>query len=193
MGDKQTKKIYNLHTGKLEEVEIRKVKTKVEDPVNELSEREAKNQAEETKGFFSLFWSIIKIGVWTTVFLVLSFAGVQIFLAEKYEARVRVILDKNRIETNATSTVAGKIDFGDAVEDTLTTRYTMLKSEKMHSFVYIMKFGAIAEMISTSKNEFTLKKGEEKKIEFNLYIPPSAPQGVEYLGRVWIFKVPKVW
>ncbi len=136
------------------------------------------------------FWLIIKVSIWVIVFLILAFTGAQVYLAEKYEAHVRVISDKDKIGVNPTST---SIDFGDLAGDTAAIRYVTLKSEGMKTFIYVMKFGAIAELIDISENKFTLKKGEEKKIEFQLYLPPSASQGTEYLGRVWIFKIPKIW
>ncbi len=56
-----------------------------------------------------------------------------------------------------------------------------------------MKFGSIAELVKVNENNFTLRKGDEKKLEFSLYMPPSAPVGEKYTGQVWIFKLPKIW
>jgi len=38
-----------------------------------------------------------------------------------------------------------------------------------------------------------MKKGDEEKLEFSLYMPPSAPIDKTYAGYVWIFKLPKIF
>ena len=111
-------------------------------------------------------------------------------MADKYKAQVLVIEGEKKVGVNPTEE---SLDFGDLSADTSATRYIKLNAGGMSTFIYVLKFGSIAELIDISENGFTLNKGDEKKLEFSLYMPSSAPIGEKYTGRVWIFKVPKVW
>ena len=130
-----------------------------------------------------------KIG-WGIAALVLTVGLVQVLVADKYQAQVLVIEGEGKVGVNPT---AEKLDFGDLSGDTSAARYITLNAGGMDTHIYIWKFGSIAELMKLSDNNFTMEEGDEKKLELSVYMPLSAPVGEKYTGRVWIFKVPKVW
>ena len=77
--------------------------------------------------------------------------------------------------------------------DTSATRYISLQAGGMDTLIMVWKFGSIAELIKLNKNNFTISEGQKERLEFTLYMPPSAPVGEKYEGRVWVFKVPRIW
>lgn len=115
---------------------------------------------------------------------------VQIAVADKYSAQVLVIEGEKKVGVNPT---VEKLDFGDLSADTTATRYVTLNASGINTYIYVWKFGSISELIKLNKNNFTIKKGQEEKLEFSLYMPPSAPIDKKFSGYVWIFKVPKIW
>ena len=128
--------------------------------------------------------------VWGIVALIVMVAAVQVAVADKYEAQVLVIEGEGKVGVNPT---AERLDFGDLSGDTSAVRYVTLQAGGMDTYIAVWKFGSIAELIKLSENNFTMKKGDEKKLEFSVYMPLSAPVGEKYTGHIWIFKVPKVW
>ncbi len=127
---------------------------------------------------------------WIVIAIILFIVIVQVAVADKYSAQVLVIEGEKKVGVNPTEE---RLDFGDLSADTSATRYVTLNAGGMDTYVYVLKFGSIAELIKLSENNFTMSQGDEKKLEFTLYMPPSAPVGEKYTGRVWIFKIPKVW
>ncbi len=115
---------------------------------------------------------------------------IQVAIADKYRAQVQVIAGEKKVGVNPTTAM---LDFGDLSADTSATRIVTLNAGGMNTFVHIMKFGGVAELIKVSENNFTMKSGDQKKIEFAMYMPKSAPVGTWYKGWVVIFKLPKVW
>lgn len=132
--------------------------------------------------------SLLKIIVWIMVAVLVFFIIVQIAVADKYEAQVIVIEGEKKVGVNPTTE---RLDFGDLSFDTSATRYVSLQAGGMDTFVYVMKFGSIAELIDLNKNGFTMREGDEERLEFSLYMPPSAPVGEKFTGGVWVFKIPK--
>ena len=124
------------------------------------------------------------------IVLVVLIIIVQISIADKYRAQVLVIAGEKKVGVNPTTE---RLDFGDLTGDTSATRMVTLKAGGMDTFVHVTKFGGVAELIKVSENNFTMKKGDEKKLEFAMYMPSSAPVGSKYTGWVYIFKIPKVW
>jgi hypothetical protein len=122
--------------------------------------------------------------------IILLIAGAQILNAEKFKAQVQVIEGEKKVGVNPTTEM---LDFGDLSVDTSATRVVTMKAQGMDTFVHITKLGGISDLIKINENNFTLKKGDEKKIEFAMYMPKSAPAGNWYKGYVMIFKVPKIW
>lgn len=115
---------------------------------------------------------------------------VQIAVADKYKAQVLVIEGEKKVGVNPTDE---QLDFGDLSADTSATRYVTLSAAGADTYISVLKFGSISELVKLSENNFTMKKGDEKKLEFTMYMPPSAPIGEKYTGYVWIFKTPRVW
>ena len=115
--------------------------------------------------------------------------AVQIINASKYRMVVNVVEGENIMGINP---LAEKLDFGDLSRNNGMSRYVTLKSEG-NTPVYIMvwKFGGLAELIKLSRNYFVLNPGEETKLEFSLFVPPSA-ETKKYSGWVWIFRIPKI-
>ncbi len=129
--------------------------------------------------------------VWGIVILILLVVVVQVVLAQKYKATVLVIEGEKKVGVNPTSE---SLDFGDLSHDTSAVRTVTLKSGgNGDTYVYIMTFGALSDLIKISENNFVLKSGQEKKVEFSVYMPVSAKIGERMNARVWIFKLPKLW
>lgn len=133
---------------------------------------------------------MLKKIILTAAVAVVFVAIAQIAAADKYKAQVLVIKGEKKVGVNPTTE---KLDFGDLSADTSVTRYVILNAAGVDAYISVLKFGSIAELIKLSENNFTMKKGGEKKLEFTLYMPPSAPIGEKYAGYVWIFKTPRIW
>jgi hypothetical protein len=132
-----------------------------------------------------------KIILWVVVVLIVLVAAVQIVNADKYKATVLPIEGDKKVGVNPTDQA---LDFGDLSGDTSASRYVTLKSSGTRdTYVWILKFGSLSELIKTDQSAFVLKAGEEKKVEFSVYMPPSAVKNVRMDASVWIFKVPKVF
>ena len=133
---------------------------------------------------------ICKKVMWIIIGILVFVIIVQIAVADKYKAQVLVIEGEKKVGVNPTTE---KLDFGDLSADTSAVRYVTLNAGGIDTYVHVLKFGSIAELVKLSENSFTMKKGNEKKLEFSLYMPPSAPIGEKYTGSIWIFKIPKIW
>lgn len=132
--------------------------------------------------------SIIKtilIGI-SAVFVLIVI--VQIVNASKYKMVVQVVEKEGVLGINP---LADKLDFGDLSRNNGMTRFVTLKSGGgMETYIWILKFGGISDLVTTDKTFFVLKPGEEVKISFEIKIPDSA-EFKKYSGRAWIFRVPK--
>ena len=123
--------------------------------------------------------------------------AIQIMAADRYDAVVQVIEGENKIGINP---LAEKLDFGDLSRDNGASRFITLKVNNDcrfclkggEKFIMIWKFGRIADLMKIDKNNFVLKPGEEQKVEFNVYIPVSAPYET-FTGKVWVVKWPKLF
>lgn len=114
---------------------------------------------------------------------------VQVVNAAKYTMVVNVKDGTNIMGLNPTSE---KLDFGDLSRNNGMVRYITLKnSGSVPSYVLIWKSGEISDLVKSDSNEFLLKPGEEKKLSFEIQVPPSA-ETKKYAGWVWIFRVPKI-
>lgn len=134
--------------------------------------------------------SILRKVVYVLIAIIAFIAIVQVVIADKYTAQVLVIEGERKVGVNPTDQ---SLDFGDLSSDTSATRIVNMNAGGMDTYVHISKFGEIGELIKVNENNFTMKKGDQKKVEFQMYMPPSAPKGKKYSGSVWIFKIPKVW
>jgi len=133
---------------------------------------------------------ILKKIVWGIVALVIMVGVVQVLVADKYQAQVAVVGGEGNVGLNPT---VRKLDFGDLSGDASAARHITLNAGGMDTYIFIWKFGSIAELMKLSSNNFIMKKGDKKELELSVYMPLSAPVGEKYTGQVWIFKVPKVW
>jgi hypothetical protein len=132
----------------------------------------------------------IRRGIYGLLVLIILFIGIQVAVADKYKAQVQVIGGDKKVGVNPTTAM---LDFGDLSADTSATRLVTMKAGGLDTFVHIATIGGISDLIKINENNFTMKKGDEKKIEFSMYMPKSAPVGKWYKGQVVIFKVPKIW
>ncbi len=128
--------------------------------------------------------------IWGAAVLILIVIAVQIVLADKYKATVLPIEGEKKVGVNPTTE---SLDFGDLSKDTSATRIVTLKSGGADAYIWIMKFGSLSDLIKNDDSRFILKGGQEKKIEFSVYMPSSATVGQRMNGWVWIFKMPKVF
>ena len=108
--------------------------------------------------------------------------------ANKYRAMVRVIAGEGVVGVNPTTE---SLDFGDLSRGTTQVRKVTIENGIfMPVYVGILKTGAIAELMEIGENNFKVRPGEKKTVEFSTYIPASAVSGTIYSGRVYLFKVP---
>jgi cold shock CspA family protein len=128
--------------------------------------------------------------MWGVIIFIVLIIVVQIMIADKYKMQVQVIEGEKKVGVNPTTEM---LDFGDLSADTSATRLITMKAGGMDTFVHISTLGGAAELVKVSENNFTMKSGDEKKIEFAMYMPKSAPKGKWYKGNVLIFKIPKFW
>ncbi len=108
--------------------------------------------------------------------------------ANKYQALVQVVEGEGRVGVNPTDE---KLDFGDLSRGTAAVRTVTIKNDTyMPFFVSVIKLGGISSLMKIDENNFVVRRGEEKKIEFATYMPASAEIGKKYTGRVYVFKIP---
>jgi cold shock CspA family protein len=132
----------------------------------------------------------LKRVVYGVIIIILLLLAIQVVIADKYQMQVQVIAGEKKVGVNPTTEM---LDFGDLSADTSATRLVTMSAGGKDTFVHITKFGSAADLVKVSTNNFTMKSGDEKKIEFAMYMPPSAPVGKWYKGWIMIFKIPKVW
>lgn len=133
-------------------------------------------------------WTRTNTIVLVIAMVVVWFVGVQIMAAERYPAVVNVVEGVDKVGVNPVA----RLDFGDLSRDTGANRYVTLKNTgKMAKQIWVVKTGALSEMMKIDTGgSFTLKPGEEVKVEFNVQVPVSAPYQ-KFTGTVYIFKWPK--
>lgn len=108
--------------------------------------------------------------------------------ANKYRAQVRIVEGQGKVGINPTTE---RLDFGDLSRGTSAIRRIDMKnSGSVPMKIFILKLGSITDMMKANASVFTLRPGEEKKIEFSLYVPASAETGKTYSGRIFIFRIP---
>ena len=129
----------------------------------------------------------IIIGIIVVIFLIIV---VQILNAAKYKMIVNVVEGENVAGLNP---LADSLDFGDLSRDNGMQRYVTLKSGGgMSTYIAVLKFGEISELITIDDSYFVLKGGEEKRVTFEIQVPPSA-EIKKYSGWTIIFRVPKIF
>jgi len=147
----------------------------------------AVDKKNETTGSKKKMSKIKKIGL-IILIVFIWLVAVQIYVADRFNAQVNVIEGSKKIGVNPTTE---NLDFGDLSKDTSLTRYITLNNEsKSDKYIIIWKMGGVTEMMRGTSGNFILKAGQEKKLEFEVYVPPSA-EIKKYTGRVWIFMYPK--
>jgi len=134
----------------------------------------------------SLIKKII-IGIIVVIFLIIL---VQIVNAAKYKMIVNVVEGENVMGINPSG---DNLDFGDLSRNNGMTRYVTLKSGgSTATYIAVLKFGGISDLVKVDDSRFVLKGGEEKRIAFEIQIPPSA-EIKKYSGWTIIFRVPKLF
>ncbi len=114
----------------------------------------------------------------------------QVINAEKYKMTVNVLESEDEVRVNPTTE---KLDFGDISRNNGMSRYVTLKSEgKTSAHIMVWKFGEISDLVKISKNRFVIEPGQEERLSFTINVPPSA-EIKQYTGRVWIFRLPKLF
>lgn len=114
---------------------------------------------------------------------------VQFVNAAKYKMLVNVVEGENVMGVNP---LTESLDFGDLSRNNGMTRYVTLKSGgSTPTYIYVLKFGEISDLVKLNQNNFVLKPGEEVKLAFEISIPPSA-QVKKYSGWTIIFRIPKI-
>lgn len=134
----------------------------------------------------SKFKKILLIILGIVVLLVV----IQVVNAAKYKMVVNVVEGENIMGINP---LADKLDFGDLSRNNGMTRYVNLKSGGgVSTYIVVLKFGEISDLVKVDKNFFALEPGKEVKLAFDIQIPPSA-QVKKYSGWTVIFRLPKIF
>ncbi len=108
--------------------------------------------------------------------------------ANKYRALVHIIPGAGKVGINPTTE---SLDFGDLSPGMSQVRKVKINNGTfMPVYVMIWKTGGISDLMTISDNYFKVKPGEEKQIEFPVYVPASAVVDANYTGRVYLFKIP---
>ncbi|MEK7643424.1 MAG: hypothetical protein AAB372_03190 [Patescibacteria group bacterium] len=108
--------------------------------------------------------------------------------ANKYKTQVHVIEGEGKVGVNPTTT---SLDFGDLSRGTTAMRaITITNDTSMPFFVSVLRLGSIGDLLKQDPNNFMLRKGEQKKMEFTVYMPASATVDQHYTGRIIVFKIP---
>ena len=111
--------------------------------------------------------------------------------ANKYRAMVRVIPGEGKVGINPTTEY---LDFGDLSPGMSQVRKVKINNGIfMPVYVMIWKTGKISDLVTISDNYFKVKPGEEKEVEFPLYVPNmdvADASGTVFTGRVYLFKIP---
>ena len=108
--------------------------------------------------------------------------------ANKYSAEVNVIAGEGKVGVNPTTE---SLDFGDMSPGTTAVRRVDIKNgTPVPMWVAVVRLGSIMDLMKLNENFFTLRGGEDAKLEFTTYMPASAPVGQILTGRVFIFKIP---
>lgn len=108
--------------------------------------------------------------------------------ANKYRAMVRIIPGEGKVGINPTTE---SLDFGDLSPGMSQVRKVKINNGIfMPVYVMIWKTGGISDLMTISDNYFKVKPGEEKEVEFPVYVPASAVVDSNYTGRVYLFKIP---
>lgn len=108
--------------------------------------------------------------------------------ANKYAAQVRTIEGEGKVGVNPTTE---RLDFGDLSRGTSAVRTVTIKNDtRMPFFVAVVRLGGTSDLMKQDQNNFMVRRGEEKKIEFTVYMPASAEIDRLYTGRVYLFKIP---
>ena len=139
-------------------------------------------------------WSDMKLWqkIVTVIIGILLLFVIYVMLdANKYRSTVHVIEGEGKVGVNPTDKA---LDFGDLSLGTSSVRRVDMKNGTfMPMYVFMIKTGKIAELMKIDKNNFTLKAGENVKIEYTVYMPASAKINDTYNGRVYLFKIPTFW
>ena len=126
--------------------------------------------------------------IFILVFLVLFYIVLD---ANKYSATVHVIEGQGKIGINPTTEV---IDFGDLSPGTSAVRRIDFRNgTPVPVYVMVFRFGSITDLMKLDDNYFMLPARGQKRLEFSVYMPASAPVNTTMSGRVFIFKIPGPW
>ncbi|RJR31305.1 hypothetical protein C4569_02580 [Candidatus Parcubacteria bacterium] len=121
------------------------------------------------------------------LFILLWLTALLVFAADKYDIMVNVKAGNNVVGVNP---LTNDFDFGDLSTNLRATRYMTLENKSENKrYIAIFKTGEIGQMVEISNNFFDLAPAESKKIELNLYIPPSA-RNKAYRGKIVVVKLP---
>lgn len=108
--------------------------------------------------------------------------------ANKYRAMVHVIDGAGKVGVNPTTSA---LDFGDLSRGTSAVRRVdIANGTTIPMYIVIVKTGGLSDLVSASKNYFTVAPHTDTKVEFTTYVPASAQIDARYDGRVYLFKIP---
>ena len=84
-----------------------------------------------------------------------------------------------------------RVDFGDVPQGATVSKVLNFTNEgSVPNYIKIFVMGSIGDLVTVDDSSFTLKKGEEKDVRFQLIMPPSAPVDKKYSGRVVVIRLP---
>jgi len=134
--------------------------------------------------------SILKKIALGIVILILVLVVIEVVNASKYKMKVNVVDGENVMGINP---MTESLDFGDLSRNNGMRRFiTLNNGGRFANYILVWKFGEISDLVKVDKKVFVLGSGEEVQLTFDINIPPSA-ETKKYSGRVWIFRIPKLF
>jgi len=120
--------------------------------------------------------------------------AIQLWTMDRYRAEVVVVGADGGVAVNP---AADSLDFGELPANHGASRFINLTVNTACRFcpknsdrrIIAFATGPIAELMKIDRPNRILHPGERERIEFSLYVPPSAPPG-RYAGTVWMLKLP---
>ena len=84
-----------------------------------------------------------------------------------------------------------RVDFGDVPQGSAVSKTLEFNNEgTVPNKVRIIVMGGISDLVKVPEKSFTLQPGEQKSVEFELVMPPSATPEEEFTGRVIVVRLP---
>ena len=130
------------------------------------------------------------------MYMVLAAVGMLLFLASVFLYQSTTIYT-SQVIAKPTGDPLGinpfddRVDFGDVPQGSAVSKTLEFNNEgTVPNKVRIIVMGGISDLVKVPEKSFTLQPGEQKSVEFELVMPPSATPEEEFTGRVIVVRLP---